>query len=626
MAEPDLSTHLSRRGWFRTTGNLLIGLPLASLAVPERAAGTAEWNESTIFGLDPDPLARPGRWLTDLGAARPGSALAPEPRRGRWQLVPYEARYKEREIQGKMLLAGPETATPPVRLPLAVKGWHAIYIGMKSFLGYGDSNAVKFKLPGDPCFWLLSQTIGIETRNKTVAARADWIRYQIQDCFFRCARLDGGELEIAQNNKGIAQECAVAYVRLVPLEPREVELLERRRQSKGTGRLVCMNDAFSFMYERRPTTREELWEEVYPFAGTDYRAVYWCSARADNCLYPTKVGTIMQTAEMDFPRVGDRYVAESMRALLARGVDPLGTVLEFTRRSGMEFHGSIRVESFSAEPPWDRAFRSRFFVDHPEWHCVDYDGRQIARMSYAIPEVQQHMLDLIREIVSYGVDGINLIFTRAQPYILYEKPVADEFRRRYGVSHASVGERDGRLLDLRAEYMTSFLRRVRELLDRQSRDGRRLQLSAVVMANEDICRFHALNLGAWIKERLIDELSPGPFGMNREEPTPIEVPYFASLTRGSACRLVPTLRPTLVPVREALETARRFYEQGADGFAVFDMNLFQRFPLEWAIWQQLARREELDAIQRGATVRVNTLQLTRLGGLVVDRYSPRWAY
>jgi len=30
------------------------------------------------------------------------------------------------------------------------------------------------------------------------------------------------------------------------------------------------------------------------------------------------------------------------------------------------------------------------------------------------------------------------------------------------------------------------------------------------MANEDICRFHALNLGAWIKERLIDELSPGP--------------------------------------------------------------------------------------------------------------------
>src|SRR5262249_35313361 len=217
---------------------------------------------------------------------------------------------------------------------------------------------------------------------------------------------------------------------------------------------------------------------------------------------------------------------------LGRGIDPLATVLEFTRRAGMEFHGSIRVESFTAEPPWDRTFRSQFFVDHPEWRCIDHDGRQIARMSYAIPEVAEHMLDLIREIVGYGVDGINLIFTRAQPYILYEKPVAEEFKRRYGVSHAAVDERDPRLLDLRREYMTAFVRRVRELLDRQSRNGRRLQLSAVVMANEDICRFHALDLRTWIKERLLDELSPGPFGMNREEPTPIDVPYFASLTRG----------------------------------------------------------------------------------------------
>ena len=135
-----------------------------------------------------------------------------------------------------------------------------------------------------------------------------------------------------------------------------------------------------------------------------------------------------------------------------------------------------------------------------------------------------------------------------------------------------------------------------------------------------------LDLRAWIKERLIDELSPGPFGMNREEPTPIDVPYFASLTRGTSCRLCPTLRPTLIAVREALETARRFYQQGADGFAIFDMNLFQRFPLERAVWQQLARREDLDAIQRGATIRIHTLQLARLGGLVVDKYSPRWAY
>ena len=556
----------------------------------------------------------------------PSSALSAEPQRGRWQAVAYEARHKDKELKGKLLLAGPETFAPPLRRPLKAQGWHAIYIGMKSFLGYGDTSAVKFKLKDDPCYWLLSQTIGMERSERDPATRADWIRYQIQDCFFRCADCTGQVLEIAQNSTGLVDPCAIAYIRLVPLSASEIRMLEKRRKTRGAGRLICMNDAFSFMYERHPTSREEIREEILPFRDADFAAMYWCSARADNCLYPTKVGTVMRTEHMDFPRIGDRYVAESMRTLLSRAVDPMGTALEYTHRCGMEFHASIRVESFSAEQPWDRAFRSQFFVNHPEWRCVDYDGRQIARMSYAMPEVQEHMLALIREILGYGVDGINLIFTRAQPYILYERPVADEFRKRYGVSHLSVGERDPRLLALRAEFMTGFLQRVRRELDSKSRNGRRLQLSVVVMANEDINRFHALDLRTWVSQGLIDELSPGPFGMNREEPTPIEVPYFASLTKATACRLCPTLRPSLIKARQAIPAAQRFYQEGADGFAIFDMNLYQRFPVEWAVWQQLGRKQELDTILRGARMDLNTWQLTSVGGTVVDKYSPRWAY
>jgi hypothetical protein len=615
---------VTRREWLHRISTIA---PLATHGIPSFAAQEGgDWKPAVLFGLDPDPILREAHWITDLSRCSPGDALTPEPRSKRWQVVPYEARYRQREVSGKMLLAGPETMPPRVRCPLEARGWHAIYIGMKSFLGYGDVNAARFRLKQDPCDWLLSQTIGMQTGSQTVTARADWIRYQIQDCFWRCADVTGETIEIAQNNAGLVEPCAIAYIRLVPLTGDELAQLRQRQGAKGSGRLICMNDAFTFMYERRPTTREEIWEEIYSFRQTDYAAVYWCSARADNCLYPTKVGTIMQNVGADFPRVGDRYVAESMRTLLSRGIDPMGTALEFTHRCGMEFHTSIRVESFSAEPPWDRAFRSDFFVAHPELRCVDYDGRSIARMSYAMPEVQEHMLELIREILGYGVDGINLIFTRAQPYILYEKPVADEFRKRYSAPPTSFGERDPRLLDLRAEFMTAFLRRVRAELDKRPRTGRRLQLSAVVMANEDINRFHALDLRGWIREGLIDELSPGPFGMNREEPTPIEVPYFASLKAGTSCRLCPTLRPTLIKPDEVLRTVDIFYRQGATGFAIFDMNLFQRFPLEWGLWQQLARREELPSIMRSASVRHNLLQIVKLGGLVVDKYSPRWAY
>src|SRR5207247_3240770 len=132
------------------------------------------------------------------------------------------------------------------------------------------------------------------------------------------------------------------------------------------------------------------------------------------------------------------------------------------------------------------------------------------------------------------------------------------------------------------------------------------QLSAVVMANEDINRFHALDLKGWVGQALIDELSPGPFGMNREEPTRVEVPYFASLTKGSACRLCPTLRPSLIKGRQALPEALRLYREGADGFAIFDMDVFQRFPVEWGVWQQLGRRQELETILRVARMDLNT--------------------
>jgi hypothetical protein len=626
-----LSNESTRRQWFGSAGKWIIAPALLSMPIPiessaEPMSPSSEWKDAELFGLQHNSLVRRSVWISGLKQCKPESAISNDPKQGCWQSVEYEARYNEKEPKGSMLLAGPETAAPPIGITLKEKGWHAIYVGMKSFLGYGDTNAVKLKLEGDPSCWLLSQTIGMQTGSRSVVARADWIRYQIQDCFFRCVELNGQFLEIAQNRSGLIEPCAIAYIRLVPLASDEIRSLEARRRRKASGRLICMNDVFSFMYERRPTSKEEIYEEIFPFKDTDYQAIYWCTARADNCLHPTRVGTILGTQGRDFPRLGDRYVAESMKILLSRNIDPFATALEFTHQMGMEFHASIRVESFSVEPPWDRAYFSLFFRDHPELRCVDYDHRSIARMSYAFPEVQDHMLELIREIVAYGVDGINLIFTRAQPYILYEKPVVEAFRQRYGITPQDTHERDPRLLDLRASLMTGFLRRVRNELDRSSKGGKRLQLSAVVMANEDINRFHALDLAGWVREGLIDELSPGPFGMNREEPTLIELPYFSQLTKGSRCRLCPTLRPTLVKVDEAMPTALDFYQKGANGFAVFDMNLFQRFPMEWAVWQQLGRKDELQEIIRSVNLKPTTLQLRTLGGLVVDKYSPRWAY
>ena len=326
---------LSRRKW-------MLGVGSGLLVAPEiaRASGR-DFSETP-----PPPASFDARsvWITDLAVSRPARALSREAEKGRWRLVDYEARAEPgKTLKGTMMMCGPETAPPAVSIPLGARGWHAIYVGLKAYLGIGEPNTIKLKLKSDPCYVLASvETVTGGVRGEDVglaadgeAERARLRRRQIQDCFYKFADLTGEELEVSALTAGIAQPCAIAYVRLVPLEEREVEEIRRRRQSKADRRLACMNDNLTFMHFRRPTTREEIWEEIYPYKETDYRAIYWTAVRGDNCLYPTRVGTVLGAGRTDFPRVGDRYLVESLRTLIARKIDPVATALEFTRRLGM---------------------------------------------------------------------------------------------------------------------------------------------------------------------------------------------------------------------------------------------------------------------------------------------------
>ncbi len=72
-------------------------------------------------------------YLTDLGRCLPASALSRKPRRNRWRLLDYQTG----RLKGTMLVAGQNTAAPPLTCPLDRKGWHAIYFGIRSY-GYNE--------------------------------------------------------------------------------------------------------------------------------------------------------------------------------------------------------------------------------------------------------------------------------------------------------------------------------------------------------------------------------------------------------------------------------------------------------------------------------------------------------
>ena len=61
-------------------------------------------------------------------------------------------------------------------------------------------------------------------------------------------------------------------------------------------------------------------------------------------------------------------------------------------------------------------------------------------MSYAFPEVRDLLLRVFREVATrYDIEGVNPIFNRGAPFLLYEEPLVEGFRRRDGSGGEGAG-------------------------------------------------------------------------------------------------------------------------------------------------------------------------------------------
>ena len=97
------------------------------------------------------------------------------------------------------------------------------------------------------------------------------------------------------------------------------------------------------------------------------------------------------------------------------------------------------------------AWISRFYEEHPEYR-IGPDPRDWYQhvLNWAIPEVREHKFAFIKEICeNYDVDGFELDFMRFFSYFQLDKTTSEK----------------------RAQIMTEFVAKVRELLDRTAKSG-----------------------------------------------------------------------------------------------------------------------------------------------------------
>ena len=547
-------------------------------------------------------------YVTDLGQSRPQLALSSERRKYHWQVVPYETE----SFCGNMLIAGPETEAPPITVPLGVSGWHSIHIGMWS--NWTDDLA-RVKLSGDSSFLKIN-------RESEQGMFAD--NYSLDERYWKTADLTGQDIVFGQQSAGFSQPTYIAYVKLVPLDDEEVARLLADRADSSNKRLICMNDGFSDFGRFRPTSREEIWEWLEPFRDTDFGKMFWCpGAGGDVLTYPSAIGSLTGSKTSDFPRVVDRNIGESMQILAGAGIDSMETVVEYGHRVGLEIHVSQRMEAFQCCPPFEDYFTGDFYRQHPEWRCIDIDGREIARMSYAFAGVRDLILGVFREVATgYDIDGVNPIFNRGAPFLLYEAPLVEGFRQETGLDATQLAEDDERYLRYRAGVMTEFMAELRREMQEIGRArGRPLEISAHVLNNAESNLFYGLDVPTWVEQGLIDNLISYPW---RDEE--IDVDYFAQLTRSSSVRYCPEIMPRTMPPATFRDRALEYYAAGADGLCFWDTNGRHQRLKEWSMVRRLGHRDQLAEFDDGDGRLYRTVPLRSVGGYVLDKYPPHWAY
>ena len=502
--------------------------------------------------------------LTDMARGTPASAFSPmKLKKGHWKVIPYEM---VSGYAGKMIWAPPEANAPEVTIPLNVekKGWYAVFVGL--FSSSEVPTVAWLRLSGDPA------------PVKRANSRNDHYGNS-EESFLKVAELDEtSSLLVSQQSTGFVSACGVTHVKLVPLSPEEIERIVADRRDTSHRTLVATFDGFSDLYYRSPRTAQALLSAVEIFRDTDFGTLILQSPGADKVNYPSRIGHMKGTGAEEFPRIGDRHFVEAIRELAAKSVNPVKVLIDGAHAVGMKVHVGIRPAGWSFFEPYADYWESPFYRDNPQWRCEDRDGTPVARMSWAVPAVRKHCIDVLREQVALGADGAHLVFNRGYPLVLYEPAARELFQAKHGTDPRKIDESDPRITQWWSDVVTTFMRELRAMLDQQQKsrgNPERLKLSIMVLGTaRDDLRF-GVDVARLVEEGLIDEISTERgFGRSTDA---YNLDFLRKVCRPKGIPFCPGITCT----RGMYPEVPSFYDGGAAGVAIWDAAVGDVY--EW-IW------------------------------------------
>lgn len=561
---------------------------------------------------------REGVLISDLSRFNPSSAVSSKRRDDCWFTVPYETKDG---INGVLIGKGELSSPPDVSLPLESNGWHAIYLGL--FRGgasvgqpFADPCLLKVKLSDDGLFDTVRPTVLDTPRlNSSVPGSENGV----EELFWRASDLDGQDMVLSYPRAGVRNAAQLAFIRLVPMTEEEVEDYRNASGSSLTKVLAAQYDGGSGYDYVGMQTVDDLLELHEPMRDTDVGKLFLGTGSGGTTWYPTNVSEMHGEGEEALLTEQGRRRAEILRSYVSRGIDPVRAQVEHVQSMGIGVYLGFRMGGPMASVP-PRGVPVPFWRDHPEWRCRDRQGNAIPRLSMAYPEVRRFYVDLFLELADYGVEGVQLIYTRRAPVVLFEQPVIEDFKKEYGVDPRELPEdpdglgplygreagstrrhpgaaalgytQDERLQTQWAMYVTTFMRELREGLDsRRRRDGGRLGVVANVLHNAVYNRAAAFDLETWAREGLVDILVPATSDDGSHS---LEYDYFKGVTERTGCVFYEDILPRHTSGSEYVRRARQAFDGGAAGLAFWDCDRRTITKSQWNTIKRLGHRDDLD--------------------------------
>jgi len=292
-------------------------------------------------------------------------------------------------------------------------------------------------------------------------------------------------------------------------------------------------------------------------------------------MWPSKVIPLQEHYAWIKERYGQK--PDSFGQFVLNGGDVVKVFIDRCRQGGQAAFISFRVndahhKEFSDPKPGDKPGSSigmsvtRHYVEHPEYRIKpgSLRGTDLVQ-NWAVAEVREQKLVLIRELCeNYDIDGLELDFLRFYSYF-----------------------REETALEQRRAIMTTFIRQVREILDKTTREGRPRWLCARVPCHLTALDVLGLDLQALVGAGLdMVNASDHYFTTQQHDLAAIRKQttgaalYFElchTIWKGDKVQAGYDVFPFRRATREHLHTSAHLaYSRGADGISLFNFAYYRQ--------------------------------------------------